>query len=213
MKYRTRSAKREATYEDVLAAPEHMIAEIIDGELVLSPRPAPPHAYSSSILGGELNGPGRPGSGGKGPRGWFILYEPELHLGRNVLVPDLAGWRRERMAALPRTAYFTLAPDWACEVISPSSQRHDRLAKMHIYARAEVGHVWLVDPLAQMLEVFALQHGLWVRVLAAEGDETVRAEPFAELELSLANWWAPLEDEPPPPEQAAEPEEEAGART
>ncbi|MBM4320524.1 MAG: Uma2 family endonuclease, partial [Deltaproteobacteria bacterium] len=207
--------KRPAAYQDVLDAPEHMVAEIIDGELVLSPRPAPPHAYAASILGIDIGGPfGRPGGGGGGerPGGWLIIDEPELHLGRYVVVPDLAGWRRERMPALPRQAYFELPPDWACEVISPSSLRRDRIAKMHIYAQAEVSHVWLVEPLAQTLEVFALQQGMWVRTLAAAGEERVRADPFAAVELLLADWWAPLEEEPQPEPQAGAPQpgEEAG---
>src|SRR5215475_12407465 len=129
-------ARRRATYADLIAVPEHLIAEIIDGELITGPRPAPPHALACSAIGSVLfdrfNGP--PG-GAPGPGGWWILYEPELHFGDDVLVPDLAGWRRERMPALPDLAYFELAPDWACEVVSPHSGRLDRVRKMPIYAR------------------------------------------------------------------------------
>ena len=190
--------RRPATYEDILAAPPHRVAEILDGELVLSPRPAPAHAYTASTIVAEVGTAfGRGSGGGEGrPGGWWILSEPELHMGQAVVVPDLAGWRRERMPRLPRTAYFTLAPDWICEVLSPGTQRVDRLVKMHLYARERVGHLWLVDPLAQTLEVFALRDGLWTRLRAAGGDETVWAEPFQEMELHLADWWAALEPEP-----------------
>jgi hypothetical protein len=111
------TGRQPATYQDVLDAPEHMVAEIIRGALHLHPRPALPHARAASALGGELYGP----FDGKrhGPGGWWILDEPELHLGPDVLVPDLAGWRRERMPAVPNLPWLDLAPDWACEVLSP----------------------------------------------------------------------------------------------
>ena len=128
---------RRATYQDVLDAPAHRVAEIVDGTLYTQPRPAPPHAVASSYLGGELTGPFGKGRGG--PGGWWILDEPELHLGEDILVPDLAGWRRERMAELPDTAYFTLAPDWACEVLSASTRRLDLHEKRPVYAREGVG--------------------------------------------------------------------------
>src|SRR5262245_23509945 len=116
---------RRATYADLVAVPEHLIAEIIDGELITSPRPAPPHLLACSAIGSVLfdrfNGPA--GGTTTAPGGWWILDEPELHFGDDVLVPDLAGWRRERMPALPDLAYFALAPDWACEVVSPHSGR------------------------------------------------------------------------------------------
>ena len=129
-----------ATYADLLAVPEHLVAEIIDGELVTSPRPAPPHALAASAIVSVLfDRFGAPPGGADQPGGWWILSEPELHLGGDVLVPDLAGWRRERMPALPDTAYFALEPDWACEVISPSSGRLDRARKMPVYAREGVG--------------------------------------------------------------------------
>ena len=114
---------RRVTYQDVLDAPAHLVAEIIDGALYTHPRPAPVHTVASSVLGGELGPPFHRGRGG--PGGWWILDEPELHLGEDVLVPDLAGWRRERMPELPGTAYFTLAPDWVCEVLSSSTRKVD----------------------------------------------------------------------------------------
>ena len=135
---------KRATYDDVLNAPEHKVAEILDGELFLSPRPAPRHAVASSALGMAIGGVRSTGTGG--PGGWWILDEPELHFGDDVVVPDLAGWRRERMPAIPDAAFFTLAPDWVCEVLSPSTERIDRGRKLRIYAEAGVAHAWLVNP-------------------------------------------------------------------
>jgi Uma2 family endonuclease len=164
-----------------------MVAEIIDGELVTSPRPATPHARAASRLGMELGGPFDRGKGG--PGGWLILDEPELHLHDDVLVPDIAGWRRERMPELPETAALDLPPDWLCEVLSPGTQGRDRVEKMAAYAREGVPWVWLVDPSARTLEVFHLEGGKWVVRLGARGDTAVRAEPFESFELELAALW------------------------
>jgi Uma2 family endonuclease len=176
-----------ATYEDLLRVPEGKVAEIIDGELIVSPRPAPPHALASSALGGELSGPFQRGRGG--PGGWWILDEPELHLGLDVLVPDLGGWRRERLAKMPATAWFELRPDWVCEVISPSSMRLDRVRKLRIYAREGVPHAWIVDPVRRTLEVFTLQNGVFALTQAFEGDGNVKAPPFDAIELELLALW------------------------
>ena len=127
---------KRATYDDVLAAPPNKVGEILDGELFLSPRPEPRHAVASSALGMALGNPFHHGSGG--PGGWWILFEPELHLRRDVMVPDLASWRRERMPRLPSTAGFELAPDWECVVLSPSTARIDRTRKLRI-SRFSIG--------------------------------------------------------------------------
>src|SRR5690606_37538519 len=147
------------------------------------PRPAPRHARARSALGFELGELDRPG-GGDHPGGWWILDEPELHLGADVLVPDLAGWRRERMPRLPEGPAFELVPDWICEVLSPSSARLDRLKKMAVYARAGVGHIWLVDPLARVIEVYRLHQGHWLQ-LTVVADGAQRLEPFDELEVDV----------------------------
>jgi len=182
------------SYEDLLALPEHVVGEIVDGELVVSPRPAAPHALASSVLGGELSGPFHRGRGG--PGGWWILDEPELHLGPDVLVPDLAGWRRDRMPRLPTTPFFELPADWVCEVISPSSARMDRAQKVRIYGRHRVPWVWLVDPLARTVEVLSLEDGRAVLTTVASADEKVRLPPFDAIELELSALWEP--DEPIP---------------
>jgi Uma2 family endonuclease len=190
----TMQAKRRATYEDLLQVPDTKVAEIIDGELIVSPRPASPHALAAAEIGYQLgptfHGPEAP----SGPGGWWILPEPELHLGEDVLVPDLAGWRCTRMPVFSNTPAFTLAPDWLCEIVSPSSVRRDRIAKMRSYAREGVGSVWLVDPIARTLESFRLDGDRWV-LLAVYGDaDAPRVDPFAEAELRLVRWWIPATD-------------------
>lgn len=180
---------RRATYADLEAVPSHLVAEIINGELRTLPRPAPPHTEAASALGGELHGPFRRGIGG--PGGWRILDEPEFHLGPDVLVPDLAGWRLERMPRLPQTAFFELPPDWVCEVLSPSTAADDRADKMPIYAREGVRYAWLVDPILQTLEVFVLTaERQWILLSVYRGNARVRAEPFDAVELDIALLWA-----------------------
>lgn len=182
-----KGTKRPATYEDVLALPEHMVGQLIDGELIAMPRPANPHGVAQMSLGGELYGPFQRGRGG--PGGWWFMTEPELHFGQDVLVPDLAGWRRERMPQVPPAPYFTLAPDWVCEVLSPSTEALDRKRKREIYAREGVRHVWLVDPASRTLEAFHWHQGQWKLQGPFSGEVRVRAEPFAALELELGALW------------------------
>jgi len=191
---------RAATYEDLQALPEHLVGEILGGELYATPRPAFPHAHTTTILTGDLGPFQGPGGKGRGPGGWRILFEPELHFGKEVVVPDVAGWSLERMPVLPPVAYGELIPDWACEIASPSTVHIDRVRKMNLYAREGLRHLWLVDPLARVLEVYRLEEGRWVVVLTSGGDEKVRAEPFEEIELDLASWWPPLAES-----KAAEP--------
>ena len=176
-----------ATYADLEALPENLVGELIAGVLYASPRPASPHALAAFRLGGELMGPFDRGRGG--PGGWLLLFEPELHLGEDVLVPDLAGWRRERMPRMPRVVGFTLAPDWLCEVLSPSTRKLDRTAKLPVYARAGVRHVWLLDPLACSLEVFRLEASGYALQATHTGLGSVHAEPFEALALDLATVW------------------------
>ena len=181
-----RRGLKRATYDDVLAAPENKVAEILDGELLLSPRPAPRHLLASSRLGGALV-PFEDGQGG--PGGWWILDEPELHFGDDVVVPDLGGWRRERLPAIPDTAFFSLAPDWVCEVLSPATERVDRGRKLRIYAVARVAHAWLVNPLERTMEVLRLREGAWTIAAVCGGSDAVRIEPFEAIELALGRLW------------------------
>jgi Uma2 family endonuclease len=179
--------RKPASYADLEALPDNLVGEIIAGTLYASPRPAMPHTLASSRLGSELGGPFDRGRGG--PGGWFILDEPELHFGEDVLVPDVAGWRRERMPHAPRTAACTLAPDWVCEVLSPSTMSLDRAAKLPVYARERVRHVWLMDPVARTLEVFRLDGEHYTLLATHAGPARVRAEPFEAIELELAFLW------------------------
>ena len=181
------SAKRRATYEDVLAAPEHLVAEILDGELVLSPRPAAPHAQATAVLTMDIGSAFHRGRGG--PGGWIILAEPELHLADHVLVPDLGGWKRERLPHVADAKFFTLPPDWACEVLSPSTHLVDRRTKMRIYGEHGVPYLWLVDPLVRSLEVYVLD-GPTYRAHGTFGEnEKVRVPPFDAIELELEALW------------------------
>ena len=179
--------RRPPTYEDILALPDNVTGQIVDGDLFVTPRPASDHQRVASNLGGELNPPFDIGRGG--PGGWWILQEPELHLGKQILVPDLAGWRRERMPVFPRVAFFTQAPDWVCEVLSPATARLDRMKKLRVYARECVGHAWIVDPVLETLEVFRRQGEGWYLALTGAGDDAVRAEPFEVVEIELKNLW------------------------
>ncbi|MBI4957399.1 MAG: Uma2 family endonuclease [Myxococcales bacterium] len=178
---------REATYADLEALPAHVTGQIVDGTLYAHARPASPHARASSVLGGDLGGPFDRGRGG--PGGWLLLFEPELHLGRDVLVPDHAGWRRTRMPEMPRVPYFELAPDWVCEVLWPSTAGLDRVKKLAVYLREGVGHLWLVDPDGRTLEVLRREGERFVVAATFEGDAPVRAEPFDAVELELGALW------------------------
>lgn len=165
-----------------------MAGEIIAGQLRVSRRPAILHAVASSQLGASLVGPFDLGE--RGPGGWFLLDEPELRLGGDVLVPDWAGWRRERMPVLPRTGMaFKLAPDWACAVLSRSTADLDRSARLAVYAREGVSHVWLVNPEARTLEVLRLEGSRYSALGLYGGTARVRAAPFEALELELAVLW------------------------
>ncbi len=137
--------------------------------------------------------------GNGGPGGWAILVEPELHFGEDIVVPDLAGWRRERFPTLtPDTAFLEVPPDWACELLSRSTAVHDRREKLPIYARAGMRHVWLINALTRTLEIFRLHDGAWIAVATHRGDARVRAEPFDAIELDLSILWADIAVPPPP---------------
>ena len=180
--------RRPATYADLEEVPEPLVAEILDGELVSSPRPAARHARASIKLAARLVPPFDDGVGG--PGGWIVLIEPEVHLGANVLVPDLAAWRRERMPELPDAAFFTLAPDWVCEVLSPSTEHLDRTRKLRIYAEAGVPHAWLLDPARDMLEAYRLVEGSLRLISSHDRDGRVALEPFDAIALELAGLWS-----------------------
>ncbi len=186
------TALRHAVYEDIFDLPEHLVGEILNGVLETHPRPAPRHALASSALGGEIFAPYGHGRGG--PGGWWILDEPELHLGPDIMVPDLAGWRREKMPTLPETAWFETQPDWVCEVISPSTGRIDRAVKMPLYAHYGVQYLWVVDPDLRILEAYQLKEdqtmNKWLLIKTLQDAQTVSLPPFTEIEFELSVLWA-----------------------
>jgi Uma2 family endonuclease len=177
------AAKRRATYEDVLSAPKHVVAEVVFGTLYQSPRPAILHAVAAAAIGEELGPPFKRGRGG--PGGWMSLDEPEIHLGEHIVVPDVGGWRRERLPEVPATAYLELAPDWVCEVLSPSTRALDRGQKLRVYAEHGVGFAWFVEPLEQLVEVLELDGATYRIVDSAQGDVAVRLRPFEAIEFPL----------------------------
>lgn len=181
------AAPKIVTYADLEAVPLHLVAEIIDGGLVTHPHPAPRLSIAANSLGHELTGPFQKGRGG--PGGWIFMTEPELKLGSNVVVPDLAAWRRERLTALPQTAFLTQAPDWVCEILSPSTETYDRGAKRRIYAEAGVKHLWLLDPRMRLLEAFAHAVDKWLLVGTFADDGQIRVPPFDAVAISLEMLW------------------------
>jgi Uma2 family endonuclease len=189
--------RKMASYEDILALPEHLVGEILDGDLYALPRPSPRHALAASALGAAVFDRFAKPGGGDPPEGWWILYEPELHLAADILVPDIAGWRREKMASLPEKAFFDLAPDWACEVLSPATEAIDRGRKMEVYAREGVGYLWLVNPIQRTLESHRLVTSRWTLLATFVGDQRVQAEPFAAVALDMSRWWVPEAESSP----------------
>ena len=180
---------RPATYQDVLNAPPNKVAEIIAGELHLQPRPAARHTWASSVIGAKIGGRFHR-SPGDGDGGWWILNEPELHLSEDILVPDIAGWRHATLPVYPEdAAFFETAPDWICEVLSPSTRRHDVTGKRDIYARESVGHLWFVDPDVRILEAFELRDAAWSLIAALAGDAQVSLPPFGSTSFPLSALW------------------------
>jgi Uma2 family endonuclease len=195
---------RRATYADLAEVPEGKVAELIDGQLYVFPRPAPRHLNTAGLLTGKLSGPFQEGEGG--PGGWWIIPEPEVHFlepaepgGIQVVDPDLAGWRVERIPELPETAYFSLPPDWVCEILSPSTEEHDRTKKMPLYAHNGVPCVWLVDPIKRTVEVYVFgEKRRWKKPTLHRDDARVRLVPFDAIELNLAKLWSPAPRGKPP---------------
>ncbi|MGA2400163.1 MAG: Uma2 family endonuclease [Syntrophobacteraceae bacterium] len=180
-------AKKRAEYEDLYALPDNMVGEIIDGELIATPRPSRKHAKVEFSLSSELGPPY--GFGRGGPGGWVFLIEPEIKFTENIIVPDLAGWRKERFPVSEEHNWISAAPDWVCEIPSPSTLRLDKMKKMPIYARHGVLHLWLIDPAARTLDVFRLESEKWVVAGFFAEEDKARAEPFQEVEIELGHFW------------------------
>lgn len=187
---KTRPTSPRATYQDVLDAPPHQVAEIVDGKLYTNPRPAMPHTIAGSALGSRISASFH--FGDRGPGGWWILNEPELHFGEDIVVPDIAGWRRERMPVFPTGAYCTLAPDWVCEVLSPSTRKLDLGGKKAVYAREGVAYHWFIDPNARSLAAYQLTGNEWVLIDKIYDDAAVSLPPFDAIRFNLSDLWPPL---------------------
>jgi len=184
--------KRNATYDDLEQAPENTIAEIIGGDLVVMPRPSGPHGQAASMVGVDVGDAFGRRKGGRGPGGWIIHDEPELHVPRilpDVYVPDLAGWRRERMPTVPADHRYRIAPDWVCEVVSPKKRHHDLMVKGARYLHAGVPWFWLVEPLERTVDCYAARDGTWVSAASFEGDVRARIPPFDAVEIDISEWW------------------------
>jgi Uma2 family endonuclease len=187
----------QATYSVLNALPLGWVGEIVEDELVASPRPLAAQTRAAFMLGVELGEQLDQRRGGNGR--WCFLRAPELHLGRDVMVPELAGWRRERVATPPEpeAPFLTLTPDWVCEVVSPVTIALDRTRKLPLYAQHGVSHAWFIDPEARTLEVFHRLKRGWLFSACYEGDALVRADPFPHVTLSLGSLWLPVETEVP----------------
>ena len=181
--------KKPATYEDLEQLPVGWVGEIIADELYASPRPASPHLRVANRLSALVTMRFDMAQGG--PGGWWFFDEPELHFGRDVVVPDVAGWRRERVAEPPNAPWLTLAPDWLCEILSPSTWPVDLHRKMPLYHRQGVQHAWIIDPVQRTLEVHERGTKRWKRVDLYRDDAIVRAEPFDVVTLDLGLLWLP----------------------
>jgi Uma2 family endonuclease len=174
-------------YDQLESVPPHLVAEIISGNLLTHPRPSRRHVTTAMALAGELVVPFQKGRGG--PGGWIFADEPELRLGANVLVPDLAAWRHERLEGHPETNYFSTAPDWVCEILSGSTETRDRTIKTRAYAEAGIPYFWLIDPRQQLLEAFELEKGSWRRLGGWTDRVDIRVAPFDAISFSLADLW------------------------
>lgn len=194
--------RRLATYADIEALPPHLNGQIINGELLVSPRPAPPHFHAASMLNAQLITRFHLGEGG--PGGWRIYFEPEVHLDGDVLIPDIAGWRIENWSDDIQTAAVQRTPDWICEVLSPSTERLDRVRKLATYARLGVAYAWLVHPTLHFVEVYVNQGGHWMRQTVAEGNGALSAVPFDAATISMRSLWLKPQDDAPPEATDAE---------
>ncbi len=181
------AAKKTATYDDLHNIPENSVGQLIDGELFVTPRPSRKHIYTASTLDMRIGTPFQFGEGG--PGGWVILVEPEIALGDNILVPDLAGWKKEHFPVSEETNWISVVPAWVCEILSPGTIRTDKARKMPLYAQHGISHLWIIDPIARTLDVFQLESGRWIVMGTFLEDDKVRAEPFHEIEIDLGNLW------------------------
>ncbi len=185
------SVKSNADYADLYSIPENMIGEIIDGELYAMPRPSPRHCNTASSLGIIIGYYYKIGMNG-GIGGWWILDKPGIHfsdLKEDIMVPDISGWKKEKMPELPAETYFSVTPDWICEILSPATAAHDRKKKLPKYAKFGVSYFWIVDPANRTVEILKLKNGEYSVSAVYCEDDKMKAEPFTEILIDLKNIW------------------------
>jgi Uma2 family endonuclease len=201
--------KKLATYEDLLALPDGVKAELIDGEIIIHsssdprvaalPAPLPEHSRVQGGLRRFLGGPFDDDDGFGGVGGWWILAEVEIRLGGQIVRPDVAGWRRERLASPWGLRPIEIIPDWICEVVSPSNASHDRVTKKHLYAKHGIAHYWIADTEEVTLETFTLHDAVWTASGAFTRGGVARIEPFEAIELDVGRLFPPPAPPPPAP--------------
>ncbi len=183
------AGRKPSLYEQLMALPEGLTGEIINGQLRTQPRPAWPHILAGSRLGADIEG--AYGRGRGGPGGWWIIDEPEVHfvLDTEVTVPDIAGWRQERMPSPPEGHKIQVVPDWICEIFSPSTKSTDREEKMPLYANYGVRFAWFVDPKTRTLEAYELKDAKWTVINVFRDDDMVSVAPFDAIVIRLSDLW------------------------
>jgi len=188
-------APRLAGYEDLLILPEGVRAEVLGGTVITSPAPLPKHSRAQRALGSFVGGPFDDDDGHGGPGGWWIFVEVDIQLAPHDIVrPDLAGWRRERLHNPGEQRPILVPPDWVCEVLSPSTAVHDKITKRALYARSGIRHYWIVDVDAHTLEAFELLDQRWVLAGTYGDDALARIAPFEAVELAVGRLFLPKAD-------------------
>lgn len=186
--------RKLATYADLLALPQDTRAEVLGGDVVLSPAPLPRHSKAQGSARRFLGGPFDDDDGHGGPGGWWIFVEVDVRLSPHDIVrPDLAGWRRERLSQPGRVRPIEVVPDWVCEVLSPSTAARDRITKRRLYAQAQIPFYWLIDPELRAVEALALRDGAWVELGVFDETATARIAPFDAIELDIGRLFLPRE--------------------
>lgn len=185
-------AARLATYDDLLALPHDVRAEVLAGQIVTAPAPLPRHSKIQGAIRRFVGGPFDDDDGHDGPGGWWIFVEVDIALGRHDIVhPDLSGWRRERLPNPADQRPITVVPDWICEILSPSTAARDRVTKRNLYAASGVRHYWIIDANARTLEAFELTGQRWLLSGSYTDDAVVRIAPFEEIELPVGRLFLP----------------------
>ncbi len=191
------AAKTLLTYKDLLGLAEDVRAEILGGAMAMSPSALPRHSLAQRVLGSVIGGPFHDEHDAGGPGGWWIFPEVDVQLGvHDIVRPDLAGWRRERLQDPWDARPIRVVPDWICEIISPSNGSHDRVTKRALYARYGVSFYWLVDPHQCVLEALQLCDGKWLELGAWDASDAAGIQPFDAVTLELRRVFPPPSSAP-----------------